>query len=73
MLTEMNDRAAVKRRWTDELTRSESTSQESRLIQGENTIKDVGEERLKQLFERPGEADGMSVIRFYSYATPESD
>jgi hypothetical protein len=73
MFIEMNDHAVVKRRWTDELTRSDSTARNSGLIQGENNIHDVGELRLKQLFEHPGEADGTSVLRLYSHVTPESN
>jgi hypothetical protein len=69
----MNDHAVVKRRWTDELTRSDSTARDSRLTQDENNINDAEEVRLKQLFERPGETDETSVIRLYSHVTPESN
>ncbi|OAK94708.1 hypothetical protein IQ06DRAFT_381858 [Phaeosphaeriaceae sp. SRC1lsM3a] len=60
MDAQVNEHAFVRRRWTGELTRSESIARESRIIRDGNNVNDVEEERLKQLFQRPVEAVGPS-------------
>lgn len=65
MDAQVNEHAFVRRRWTGELTRSESIARESRIIRDGNNVNDVEEERLKQLFQRPVEAVGPSVAQSY--------
>lgn len=60
--------AVVQRRWTDELTRSETTSRGSGLVQDGKSIKYVEEERSKQLFECPSQDDERSVAPSRTFA-----
>ena len=57
--------AVVKRRWTDELTRAESTARELKFTRGENNTKYTEEEGLKQLLEDSDENDKMSVTHIH--------